>query len=170
MTPPARTSSGALLTVGRPPTLYVLVGLPGSGKTAYARKALWRCVRISLDDIRQMLSGKAFEARLEPLVAEIGAMALEATLTRAATEGFDAVFDATNVTRELRARSLVAALRHEVRPVAIWIRCSPLEARARNRERRRVVPEDAMNRFEASFVPPTTDEGFDQVLIVDARG
>jgi predicted kinase len=154
----------------RPTTLYVLVGLPGSGKTTYARRALRRCLRVSLDDLRVMLSGKAFEARLEPLVAEIGSDALEQALVWAVSAGLDVVFDATNVTRRLRARSLALAAKHGVRPVAVWLRCQPADARARNRARKRVVPDEAMDRFEASFEPPTVVEGFAQVLVVDCRG
>jgi predicted kinase len=153
----------------RPTTLYVLVGLPGSGKTTYARQALPRCLRVSLDDLRMMLSGQYFDARLEPLVADIGALALDSALAWAKQGGLDVVFDATNVTRGLRARSLAQAAKHAVRPVAVWLRCCPEDARARNRARKRVVPEEAMNRFVAAFEPPTTAEGFDQVLVVDAR-
>src|SRR5438876_1120917 len=77
----------------RPPRLYVLVGLPGSGKSTYARRELPGVARISLDDLRMMMSGVAYDARYEPLVAEAAAAALEALLRRAREWGCDLVFD-----------------------------------------------------------------------------
>ena len=55
---------------GRPARLYVLTGLPGSGKSTYARTQLGRCVRVSLDDWRKMMSGQDYHPEYEPMVAE----------------------------------------------------------------------------------------------------
>ena len=155
-------------TGARGPTLFVLVGLPGSGKSTYARRQLACCARVSLDDIRLMLSGQAYYAPFEPLVSEIGMLALAATVRRAAVEGFDVVFDATNVTRALRDRNLTVARGHGIRAVAVWLRC-PLEtARGRNQSRPNPVPEDVITRFDAQFEPPTVEEGFDEVWVVQS--
>ncbi len=46
-----------------------MVGIPGAGKTTYARCNLGHAIRICLDDLRLMLSGHAFAPAIEPVVA-----------------------------------------------------------------------------------------------------
>jgi predicted kinase len=150
----------------RAPRLYVLVGLPGSGKSTYARGELQGVARVSLDDLRMMMSGVAYDARYEPLVAEAAAATLEALLRRACEWGCDLVFDATNVTREHRQRAVQAARRHGVEPCCVFLDL-PLEvALTRNQQREHVVPEEIVRRFHERLEPPTADEGFAEVRIV----
>ena len=151
----------------RQPRLYVLVGLPGSGKSTYARRHLSRCLRVSLDDLRLMLSGRTFDLDYEPAVSAIGSTALRICLENAGLWGMDVVFDATNLTRELRARSLKAMAGLAVVPIAIFFRC-PIElALARNSRRRFPVPDDVIRRFHAGLEEPTSDEGFAEVIEID---
>ena len=49
----------------RSPRFYVMVGVPGSGKSTYAKKFLPRALRVSLDDLRLMLTNRTFVAKLE---------------------------------------------------------------------------------------------------------
>ena len=80
------------------PRLYVLVGIPGSGKTTYARKFLSHALRVSLDDIRLMISGRAFDLNYEPAVAVAGEAMLSALAASARGWQADLLFDATNAT------------------------------------------------------------------------
>lgn len=153
----------------RAPRLYVLVGLPGSGKTTYARRRLPNTIRISLDDLRLMMSGRTYDERYEPAVAAAGTAALRAVLANARDWGMDVVFDATNVSRAWRERSLEVAAGTGIVPVAILIRC-PLEvAIERNRRRRFPVPEEVIRRFHDSLEEPSREEGFAEVFVVDSE-
>jgi protein phosphatase len=157
-----------MLVSGVPaPRLFVLVGVPGSGKTTFARERLNRAVRISLDDLRLMISGRTFDPRFEPQVSALGEAALDAALANARAWGLDVVFDATNVSRAWRARTLRTAERYDIPSVAVWIE-TPLEiARERNRRRRFPVPEGVIDRFNTNFEEPSTDEGFVEVVRVN---
>ena len=142
---------------------YVLVGVPGSGKTTYARQRFADALRVSLDDLRLMLSGRAYDPRYEPMVSVAGEAILNALAARAAEWQRDLVFDATNATRYWRERSLRVAQRHGLVPIAVFFDC-PLEtALQRNRQRSEPVPEEVIRRFYAQLEPPSTDEGFAEV-------
>src|SRR5262249_23264457 len=92
------------------PRLYVLVGIPGAGKTTYARRELGGALRVCLDDLRLMLSGKSFDLATEPAVV-VAAEALRGSLAAfAASKGANLVFDATHVTQAHR-RPLIATAR-----------------------------------------------------------
>ena len=150
----------------RRPVLYVMVGPPGSGKTSYIRKYLPEALRISLDDLRLMLSGRPFDFRYERIVAEVGEELMRVSLSRLREWRRDCVYDATNVTREVRLRSLAIAQEFDLPAVAIFAD-TPIEiALARNRRRRRKVPEDVIERFYRQLQPPSLDEGFEEVVVV----
>ena len=148
------------------PALYLMVGPPGSGKTSYIRKYLTGALRISLDDLRLMLSGRPFDFRYEQIVSVVGEVVTRALLSGLREWRRDGVFDATNVTREWRSRSLVVAQEYDLPVVAILLD-TPMEvALARNRRRRRKVPEDVIERFYRQLEPPSVDEGFEEIVIV----
>ena len=148
------------------PTLYVMVGVPGSGKTTYVRRNLRDALRISLDDLRLMFSGKTFDAQIEPAVAIAGDAILDALVGSAASLKRDIVFDATNVSRSRRARLIELARRHGLSPIAIFINCPLTEAQSRNQQRAVPVPAPVVKQFGQRLEPPTIDEGFVDVIHV----
>jgi predicted kinase len=150
----------------RPARLYILTGLPGAGKTTYTRRELADAVRVSLDDLRLMMSGVAYDPRYEPIVAASATALLDVLLAQATGEGYDVVFDATNVTREWRARAIGQARRHGVEPHAIYFAVPLAVAAARNRARAQAVPDEVLRRFAEKLEPPTLDEGFAAIVVV----
>jgi len=78
-------------------TLYVLRGLPASGKSTFARDLLkregtrWR--RINRDDLRGMLDDHAYDARREDFIR----LAQDTLVRTAFNEGYDVVLDNTSL-------------------------------------------------------------------------
>src|SRR3990172_7960840 len=128
------------------PTLFVLVGLPGSGKTTFTKNNLKDTVRVCHDDLVAMLTGEWDVTRTQLYHA------LEWNLVHTClSRNQNVVVDRTNLDLKTRARFLNAAYNAEtsepVHKVAIIFE-TPLDVcqeRNHNLERiaaGRVVPEE----------------------------
>jgi protein phosphatase len=163
---PAPASVPSPAIPAEPPRFYLLVGIPGSGKTTYARRHLPEALRVSFDDFRLMLTGVAFDRAHEPYVVAAAHATLRALLARVRRWRRDVVLDATNVTRARRRFYIALAHRRGIPAIAVYLSC-PLDlALARNRQRPAAVPELAVRRFYAALQPPALDEGFAAVYVV----
>lgn len=149
--------------------LYVMVGLPGAGKTTYARTRLRHAVRVSMDDLRLMLHGGQYDAKYEPFVHEAARQLLDGLCARANAAGFDVVFDATNVTRAYRAECVRRARRFGLEPVCVYCDVALETVLVRNAARAAAVPEHVVRRFHAQLEPPAPDEGFGGILRVSQK-
>ena len=146
-----------------------MVGIPGSGKSTYAKTCLNGALRISLDDLRLMFTNRAFVARVEPLIVSAGDDITDITAKYAAAHNLDVVFDATNVTRRRRAALIERARHFGLTPVAVYVRVPLPVALARNAQRSEPVPPDVVANFYHRLEPPTVAEGFAEVYVVDAE-
>ncbi len=149
------------------PRFYLMIGIPGSGKTSVARSQFSQALRASFDDVRLMLTGKFYVAEIELIVKRVGDSALEALLSKAPPKGYDVLLDATNVSRARRARYIRMAARHGLETVAVFGQCDLQTALKRNQQRPGVVPENVVRRMFSNLQPPTADEGFAEILVVD---
>lgn len=147
-----------------PQRLVLLVGLPGSGKSTYARAH--GLPVISSDDLRQLLLDDATEQsqnrRIFGLLRQLIRMRFE--MGRPLT-----VLDATNLTARERRPWLRMAEMYGVAAEAVYFTTPAEVCKQRNRARSRVVPEEVMDRFARKLQPPTTAEGFTQVTVVSTE-
>jgi predicted kinase len=141
--------------------IVVLVGLPGCGKTTYLEQM--DANALSSDAVRKLLVDDETDQSIHDRVFQTIRYLLRhrIELRRPVT-----YIDATNLTPEERSPYIGIGKSYGCELEAVYFEV-PLEVcRERNTRRRRVVPQDVMEKMAAKLVPPTTSEGFDRVTAV----
>jgi predicted kinase len=139
------------------PECVILVGLPGAGKTTFARQRYPSHDHISKDTLPGSGNKQAKQ---------------DAALRRALAAGRSVIVDNTNVTPAERAAVIAIAREFDARVVGYYIEASTREAIARNEQRtgRAKVPKVAIFTCAKRLVPPALTEGFDELhTIRDSR-
>ena len=144
------------------PKLYIMVGIPGSGKSTYAEKYLSQTATIfSSDKIRGELLGDENDQSNKELIFST----LYSRIREHLLEGKDAVLDATNVNRFERARTLNNFTDIEdVERIAVFVNTPLDECLVRNGSRTRIFPESVIRDFYSRLERPAIDEGFVEIV------
>jgi len=145
--------------------LFILVGIPGSGKSTRVKHILSKLSAdvICPDDIRLEITGDASDQSKNSEVWDIAYQNLHASLTK----GSNVIFDSTAVSKKARKRLLSIGKKYDCEIIAIVCNVSLKTAISRQSLRSRKVPNDIITRFHDRFETPTTAEGFDLVLVYD---
>jgi predicted kinase len=141
-----------------PPEVAILVGVPGSGKTAFYRARL-------------AATHEHVSKDLMPHVRHRGARQM-ALVEAALAAGRSVAVDNTNPARADRAPLIAAGHARGARVVA-YLLLTPVRValqRNRAREGRERVPDVAVFAFAKRLQPPSVDEGLDEVFQVTAEG
>ncbi|MEA5452124.1 AAA family ATPase [Leptolyngbya sp. CCNP1308] len=156
-----------------PVPLLMLVGIPGSGKSTWARDFVLANSRyriVSTDDLRAQLYGDAAIQgdwlRIWQQVVIRWRQAI-AAIHQGELEGV--IYDATNARRRHRREAIAAARQSGFAPITlVWFDLPLSLALERNRGRSQPVPDDiiaAMHR-QLQGAPPSMQEGVDRVLVL----
>jgi len=154
---------------------YMMVGLPGSGKTTMARSiddslpfAPKLCIHSS-DAIRLEVLGDENDQTQQELVFDT----LHKRVFEDLRAGNDVVYDATNISYKHR-RSFLHRLRGlhiaDLRTVCVFMATPYETCLAYNRSRERVVPESVIADMYRRFDVPMMAEGWDEIEVYGVPG
>lgn len=148
-------------------TVYMLIGLPGIGKSTWAESIKDEgTVIVSSDAIRKELFGDESCQRKGSLVFETFYDRTKAVIESGASK---IILDATFLNKSARAKALkaIGLPRNDINLIAIDFYCGiniNLErALIQNSRRQRIVPEEAIYRMARSYVQPSMKEGFSEI-------
>lgn len=139
------------------PTVYIMVGLPGSGKSTWAKKECEKrdAVIVSRDGIRSMLTGRKermvgdndFERMVTQIEREVVAEAIRAKK--------NVILDATNTRIKLTVKNMDEIASSVLRPFGPFPNIIPVvmdtpldECLLRNARRRFPVPSEVLHRMQ----------------------
>lgn len=147
------------------PTLNILIGPPGSGKSTYCKELVKSSktptIHLSSDEIRNELLGSEEDQSNNNIVFQ--------TMQNRALEwldkGYDVLYDATNINRKSRIQILSKCPSYVIKKAIVcWAPVEMLVKRDANRNR--TVGKEVINRMLKNFQAPFFDEGFNYITVV----
>ena len=149
------------------PKLYVLIGVPGSGKSTWASEQEWasECVYVSTDIWVELearrLSKTYSEIFTDYMPKAVNLMA--AQVIDAREQGRDIIWDQTSTTVASRARKFRMLPDYE--HIAVVFRTPEHTELVRRLTSRpgKVIPEDVLFDMIDNFEMPTEEEGFKEI-------
>lgn len=147
-------------------TLYIMIGIPGSGKSTYANKFAKEinCSVHSSDNIRKELLGTQKDLSNDKEVWRV----LKERMRTDLLNGKDCIVDATNISRKKRRTYLDFIKDVDCTKVAILMKTSFDESVERNNKRpsEQFVPFRAICNIQRAYQEPSLEEGFDKIIFV----
>lgn len=146
------------------PTLIVMVGISGSGKSTFANglKTSRNATVVETDAIRLELTGDPSDQTQNRRVFEVAMNRVRDLLK----QGKTTVIDATSLSVKDRRVWIDIAKECGAKAEAYVVKVDPAVAKKQNAQRIRQVPEWVIDRQLQKFTIPTRGEGFDKVTVV----
>lgn len=151
------------------PNLYILCGLPGSGKSTFANKLIAEykentCL-FSSDEIRAELWGSE-ECQKNP--EKVFSLMQDRTI-EALKKGYNVIYDATSLTR--KSRKNIISRSKKIANLICYIIWSPIEmCVAQDASRKRTVGKAVIDKMAKTFQAPYYDEGFAEINAIIPQG
>lgn len=143
------------------------IGIPGAGKTTHLSEYALNTgtIRLSPDDIRERLLGDYRDNSQNMLVWQRLYSQIRAVL-----RGGSVIVDGSGTNPMYRRQDIELYRSWGAERIVGVVFVAPLEvALARNAQREKPVPEEGIRRFYdlMATYPPSLDEGFDELIIID---
>jgi len=155
------------------PTLYVTVGVPGSGKSTWISQKSWdmsSTVIVCTDKFVEQHAdevGKNYsDVFIDYMPTAVKMMNSEVLAARQAMK--NVVWDQTSTTRRSRSKKINMFKNHGYKIVAVVFPTpNPLELLKRlNSRPNKQIPPAVMSQMISSFSVPTRSEGFDEIIMM----
>ena len=149
-------------------TLYITVGLPGSGKSTYAKNFIKdkEIEYLSSDSLRAVYG----KDETDQSVTSIVFGHIKRKVDEFLKDGKNVMVDATSVNRKERSDYINTAKKYGAKVVAIVFKMDRQGLIDRNKKRGeqggRVVPDWVIDKMLAKFEEPSYDEGIDVMIYV----
>jgi predicted kinase len=149
------------------PKLYVLVGVPASGKSTWVNSQEWShdCAYISTDKLVEAYArsvGKSYTEVFEEFMPKaVDLMAKE--VLEAKKQGHDIIWDQTSTTVASRKKKFL--MLPDYHKIAVVFK-TPAEADLAKRLNSRpgkIIPDHVVKNMIENFEDPTEDEGFNEI-------
>lgn len=150
------------------PSLILLVGIPGSGKTTYAKDYIKQnpnTIHLSSDAIRKELYG---DENIQGNPGDVFSLMQKRTI-ESLNNGYNVLYDATNITR--KDRSGIIGVCPKFAKIECHIIWAPIEVCIeRDAARERTVGKEVIDRMLKRFQAPYYDEGIDEIKVILPNG
>jgi predicted kinase len=149
-------------------TIYIAVGLPGSGKSTYAKNFIKDkdIEYLSSDELRAVFGKGEDDQTVTPLVFGH----IKRKVDEFLKDGKNVLVDATSVNRKERADYITTAKKYGAKVVALVFKMDRQGLIDRNQKRGseggRVVPDWVIDKMLAKFEELSHSEGIDEVIYV----
>ena len=149
------------------PRLYVLIGIPGSGKTTWVQNQDWArdCVYVSTDtwvELEAEQQGRTYSEVFEEYMPK-AVNIMSAQVIDARDQGRDIIWDQTSTTVISRQRKF--NMLPDYYAIAVVFRCPAADELVRRLSSRpgKVIPVDVLHSMIKNFEIPTEEEGFKEI-------
>ena len=139
--------------------MYMLVGLPGSGKSTWAKKKADKNKNIVICSSDQIREARGLAEDDKTIFHE-----LQRNAKMYLNNGLDVIYDATNLSRKRRMSFLGQIPDHK--KIAVLFMTPVDVCKSRQQIRDRKVPEEVIDRMFASIQLPAKHEGFHEIFLV----
>lgn len=149
-------------------TLYITVGLPGSGKSTYAKDFIKdkEVEYLSSDALRAVYGKGEDDQTVTPIVFGH----IKRKVDEFLKDGKNVLVDATSVNRRERSDYINSAKKHGAKVVALVFKMDRNGLIARNKKRGeeggRVVPDWVIDKMLNKYEEPDFNEGIDVIIYV----
>lgn len=151
------------------PKLFMLVGLPGSGKSTWIKNQNLTddAFILSTDDFIEDVAaakGKTYAEVFHEAIYDATAQ-LDEDLEYAMKLGKDIIWDQTNMTIKGRRIKLDMVMGSYEKIAVVFNKPDDLKERLARREAAgKIIPESVIESMEATYQPPTRFEGFAKII------
>jgi len=147
--------------------LHLMIGIQGSGKSTYSKKLSkqYNCIIASTDEVRKTIPN-INEKDVFPAVFKMCANELK--------EGRDVIFDATNITPNVRSRNISAIknIFNDFKIYAYFINTDVEICKKRVEKRNKLegeifIPLEVIESYSRNIIPPSEEENFDKIIVLN---